>query len=170
MEWSIVPADARDTTTLAELHVESWRSAYRSILPAEFLAGPVVQNRTSLWRARMAAPHGDRRLVLKAASATAMLGFACVLLDEEPAWGPRLDNLHVKPHCKGLGIGTALFRASHHWVTETVGQDLMHLWVLEENHAARRFYERHGGTAHERHVVEVVAGVFVPEVRYVWHG
>jgi GNAT superfamily N-acetyltransferase len=168
MDWSIVPADVNDATTLAQLHVESWRDAYRSILPPDFLAGPIVEDRTSHWQARMNAPQRDRRLVLKAVTASAVLGFACVLVDEEPEWGPRLDNLHVKPHLKGLGIGSALFRASQRWVIDVARQELMHLWVLEENHAARRFYVRRGGSVQERQVVEIVAGVFVPELRYIW--
>jgi predicted N-acetyltransferase YhbS len=41
--------------------------------------------------------------------------------------GPQLDNLHVKPHLKGLGIGSALFRASHRWVIDVARQELMPL-------------------------------------------
>jgi GNAT superfamily N-acetyltransferase len=168
MDWSIVPADVNDATTLAELHVESWRDAYRSILPPDFLAGPIMEDRTHLWQARMIAPQRDRCSVLKAATASAVLGFACVLVDAEPEWGPRLDNLHVRPHLKGLGVGSALFRASQRWVVDVARQELMHLWVLEENHAARQFYGRHGGSVQERQIVEIVAGVFVPELRYSW--
>ena len=168
MDWSIVPADVNDATTLAELHIESWRNAYGSILPREFLAGRIVEDRTSLWQARMNDPNRDRRLVLKAVTASAVLGFACVLVDKDPEWGPRLDNLHVRPHLKGLGIGSSLFQASHRWVTDVARQELMHLWVLEENHAARRFYDRHGGSVQHRQVNELVPGIFVPELRYVW--
>ena len=168
MDWSIVPADSNDATTLAGLHVESWRTAYRSILPTAFLDGPLEENRTSLWQTRLTDAQTPRRLVLKAVAASEVLGFACVLVDEEPAWGPRLDNLHVRPHLKGLGIGSALFKASHSWVTDVARHDLMHLWVLEENHAARRFYDRHGGSVQERQVMEIAAGLFVPELRYIW--
>ena len=164
----IVPADAGDATALAELHVESWRNTYQSVLPAEFLAGPIVEDRMRIWQARMSDPRRDRRLVLKAMTETGMLGFACVLVDEDPDWGPRMDNLHVRPHVKGLGIGSALFSASRQWVTDVACQTVMHLWVLEENHAARRFYDRHGGSVEGRQILEIVAGVFVPELRYVW--
>ena len=79
--------------------------------------------------------------------------------------GAAFNNLHVRPHLKGLGIGSALFRTSHRWVIDVARQELMHLWVLEENHAARRFYDQHGGSVQERPVIEIVAGVFVLELR-----
>jgi GNAT superfamily N-acetyltransferase len=69
---------------------------------------------------------------------------------------------------KRTGIGSALFSASRQWVADVARQPLMHLWVLEENHAARRFYDRHGGAVEGRQMLEIVPGTFVPELRYVW--
>ena len=55
------------------------------------------------------------------------LGFVWVLLDEEPAWGVRLDNLHVNPQLKGTGIGYALFQAAREWTAQMMPDAAMHL-------------------------------------------
>ena len=44
----------------------------------------------------------------------------------------------------------------------------MHLTVIEGNVAARRFYDRQGGTVVERTTVEHAGGRTIDVVRYVW--
>ena len=39
------PATADDAALIAQLHIDSWRSAYRDILDAAYLAGPMGQRR-----------------------------------------------------------------------------------------------------------------------------
>jgi ribosomal protein S18 acetylase RimI-like enzyme len=165
---SISPARVEDADAIAALQIESWRSAYRGFLPDAFLDGPIVEDRLRLWRARLPAPAPERRLVLEAITNGALAGFVCVLLDAEPQWGALLDNLHVRPDLKGLGIGKQLFERARNWVGTVAPTARMHLTVIEENVAARRFYDRQGGTIVERKVVEVVRGTRLPVVRYSW--
>jgi GNAT superfamily N-acetyltransferase len=167
-EFELVSARVEDAAAIAALQTESWRDAYRGFLPDEFLAGPIEDNRNQLWQARLTSPGDDRRLVLKAVAGNEPVGFVCVLLDADPAWGPLLDNLHVRPAMKGLGIGWQLFQAARDWVIARAPLQPMHLWVIEGNAAARRFYDRQGGAIVERRIVEVTAGIMVPALRYVW--
>jgi hypothetical protein len=44
----------------------------------------------------------------------------------------------------------------------------MHLWVMEGNTAARRFYDRHGGSVAERTIADVGPGTALAVLRYVW--
>lgn len=60
---------------------------------------------------------------------------AGVLVGFAAATGVELDGLYVLPVESGAGIGSALLNA--------VG-DVRRLWVLEENHATREWYERRG--------------------------
>lgn len=168
MAFSILPACAGDAAAIAALHIESWRNAYRGLLPDEFLDGPVVQDRVDLWNARMPAPDPHRRLVLKAVSHEDLVGFVCVLLDADPSWGALLDNLHVKPGLKGKGIGHRLFQEARDWVAVAAPGQRLHLTVMEGNLAARRFYDRQGGTIAERTTIEVIPGTCLPIIRYVW--
>lgn len=165
---SIIPARVDDADAIAMLQIESWRSAYRGLLPDAFLDGPIVEDRLRLWRSRLRAPAPDRRLVVKARTDGALAGFVCVLLDAEPEWGPLLENLHVRPDLKGKGIGRRLFESARDWVGDVAPAERMHLTVIEGNVAARRFYDRQGGTIVERKIVEVVPGAWLPMLRYIW--
>lgn len=60
---------------------------------------------------------------------------AGVLVGFAAATDVELDGLYVLPHESGAGIGSALLKA--------VGE-VRRLWVLEDNHAARAWYERRG--------------------------
>ncbi|HSP70846.1 MAG TPA: GNAT family N-acetyltransferase [Gaiellaceae bacterium] len=61
------------------------------------------------------------------------LGFAAV----SPGW---LNGLYVRPEAWGTGVAARL----HERALAALGPGIARLWVLEENHRARRFYERRG--------------------------
>jgi len=50
------PIVALDATTIAYLHATSWRSAYRGILPDEYLEDDIEADRLTHWRCRLSAP------------------------------------------------------------------------------------------------------------------
>lgn len=167
MDCPITLAGPADADAIAALHAESWRNAYRGLVPDSYLDGPLVEERTAFWRARLAEAD-DGRHTVKAVMDDALVGFSCTLRDAEPEWGPLLDNLHVRPALKGRGIGARLLQTSREWVAQVAPGQTLHLWVIEGNTAARRFYDRQGGAVTGRQVNEMAPGVVVTAVRYVW--
>ncbi len=156
------PADA---DTLARLHAESWKTAYRGILPDAYLDHEVDADRLALWTARMPSL-GEGRAWL-AEQGEEPVGFVCVLPDKEATWGPLIDNLHVRPSRRGAGIGVVMLETVWQWLRER-GEQRVHLWVFEDNQAARRFYDRMGGKPVEWTLQMAPGGVQRAEVRYVW--
>jgi GNAT superfamily N-acetyltransferase len=159
-----------DAEALARLHVESWRSAYRGILPDAFLDGSLEENRLQLWRQRAALPSDQRPLVLTARLDAVLVGFACVFPGADGRWGALLDNLHVLPELRGQRIGARLFEMARRRPYAAGANGRLYLWVLEANAGARRFYERHGGVPADRIIADVATGIKAAEVRYVWFG
>ncbi|MDJ1132705.1 GNAT family N-acetyltransferase [Streptomyces iconiensis] len=92
--------------------------------------------------------------------------------EEGPPKGPGLPGedgelyaLYVRPDRIGTGTGRALMEAAL-VVAERRGHPRLTLWVLGDNHRARRFYEKAGfapdGVTH----TFVIAGASLPDVRY----
>lgn len=151
-----------DSAAITDLHVASWRDAYRDILPADFLAGPVEQNLAAHWQAAL----GDRRrttAVLVAIAARQMAGFAAVWREGDNC---HIDNLHVRPGLRGAGIGRALLGFAAQRMHDQ-GAETADLWVFAANQGALRFYLGLGGEVGPV-VLRETYGQRLPERRVHW--
>src|SRR4051794_37077654 len=54
-------ATESDAPGIADVHIRTWRDAYRNVLPASFLAGLSVENRERMWRDEISVLAKDRR-------------------------------------------------------------------------------------------------------------
>jgi GNAT superfamily N-acetyltransferase len=131
------------------------------------LDGPLLADRLAAWRGRFAAVNRTDQMVLVDEQAGQMQGFACAFLDADPDWGSLLDNLHVVPECKGRGLGRQLMAEVANRLLK-VDRTRLHLWAFEQNHAARRFYERLGGILTTSQAESAPDGKEVNVVRYCW--
>jgi GNAT superfamily N-acetyltransferase len=165
---TIRAAGLADAVAIAQLHTHSWQTAYRGILRDDFLGGPLAENRRMLWHTRLSDYKRADQFVLVDAQGGAIRGFACAFLDADPEWGCLVDNLHVIPDLKGQGLGRQLMTAVAQRVWLSNPSSRLHLWVYEQNLAARRFYERLGGVINERHAELALDGTQVNAIRYGW--
>ncbi len=165
---SLRAATAADSAAVAALHTASWRSTYRGILPDAYLDRAIAAERAQFWHERLAPPINGRQHVLLAEDDSALRGFVCVRLDDDPAWGACLENLHVQPDLRGQGLGRQLFAAAAGWVTLTEPGWPLHLWVFTANAATCGFYDRYGGVVIESHARTMPGGVTQPLLRYLW--
>ncbi|HPH19762.1 MAG TPA: GNAT family N-acetyltransferase, partial [Haliscomenobacter sp.] len=141
-------ASPQDEVAIAQLHAESWQKHYRGIFSDEYLDQLVVKERAEVWAERFAHPLETRHLIL-AENEGQLCGFACIELNEDPVFGTLLDNLHVSSDLQGQGIGAQLIhRAAQLAEVQHPGCGF-YLFVLEENHPARKFYEHLGAKNHE---------------------
>lgn len=167
--WDIRRATSDDVRTVATIHAESWRSAYRGSLSDEYLDERVFADRLSLWSEKLSSADSDSVLVLLASRDAEPIGFVCVILDEDQTWGALLDNLHVLPAWKGRGLGRRLMVEAARWVASRRPGSPLHLWVIEENEEARSFYERLAGRPLDRKLWIAPDGRGLGLVRYVWN-
>jgi ribosomal protein S18 acetylase RimI-like enzyme len=164
MDASVVVREARegDARPVAEVHVASWRAAYRGLLPDELLASLSVEERTERWQEWLRG--GVGMIVLERDEA--VMGFA--------AFGPARDGdadvgevyaIYLDPREWGRGSGRALMDAAVARLRES-GFDEAVLWVLETNERARRFYGAGGWRTDGATKVDIRRGFELPEVRY----
>ena len=161
-------ATPTDIDAIAKLHAESWRITYRGQYTDAFLDGPVYDDRLRVWRDRLTSPEPNQRTIVAEENGDALVGFACAFGDHDPRWGTLLDNIHVDPARKHSGIGTQLIREVSAWTRDQHPSSGLHLWVLEANAPARRFYERLGATNVERATSTPPGGGTVVSLRYAW--
>jgi GNAT superfamily N-acetyltransferase len=156
-----VPADL---DLIVSMHVRSWVSAYRGILPDRYLDHEIHAERAAHWAARMPELAGGAGRVVIAMHDDAAVGFTC-LIEPDADGSVLVDNLHALPGHKGLGTGTALLAEAMRWARER-GARQLHLSVLEDNAAAIGFYESRGWRREAREA-DHMAGIDLFALRYV---
>lgn len=168
MAFTVRPVRADDGPVLADLHVRSWRSAYRGILSDAFLDNDVVEERRTVWSARMVEWNPARSFAEIAEIDGMPGGFVCVMRDIGPEHGVLLDNLHVLPERRGGGIGRRLLVDAARWVADRCPGSPMYLTVYFANENARAFYGRMGGIASEPYDEREHDGRTHRVLRFIW--
>lgn len=150
-------ARTEDAASIAALHADSWRRHYRGAFADAYLDGDVPADRLSVWESRLA----DRTnsVTIVAEDDAGLVGFVHTVLDEDVRWGSLVDNLHVTHGRQRTGIGATLLTCAAEETIARAASRAMHLWVLEQNVAAQRFYLAMGGTPVETAPVPPPGGV-----------
>jgi len=167
-EAIVRPATVHDAAGIAHVHVESWRAAYKGIVPQDFLDAMSEERRTGQWADILT---GGTYRNWVAVRDGRVLGFAGTT-DPDAADAPdvapdgmELATIYVLREAWGTGVGRAL-------MDEVIAQHVadgtpeLVLWVFTENDRARRFYERAGWRADGTERNLAVRDAQLPMVRY----
>jgi ribosomal protein S18 acetylase RimI-like enzyme len=136
-------ATAADAPAIAEIHVATWRAAYRGLMPDDFLAALSVDERTQMWRNALSRPNPSRVTVAEFDGA---LGGFCVYGPTRDDWAPDVAEiyaLNIHPDRWRHGAGRALCEEAYGEAAAR-GHTSITLWVMVGNAPAQRFYERLG--------------------------
>ncbi|MBF9073863.1 GNAT family N-acetyltransferase [Streptacidiphilus fuscans] len=171
-------AAENDLAQVVRVRVDSWRAAYAGLVPPAYLDGLDPGAALPRMKEYLAAlPDRDHFLVVEAAlgaeDSAQVVGFVLAGPERpsvEVAGGRRggfgeVYALYVHPDAWFTGAGAGLLAAA----TEALAADgyaELTLWVLEENHQARRFYERHGWRPDGGRTDLQLAGAVLQELRY----
>ena len=145
--------------------METWRTAYRGLLPADFLDSLSESHYEERWQRTIAdqasgvyVAQDGREVVAFASGGRERAG--------EDGFGGELYAIYVLREAQGRGHGRALVRAVTAGLRE-IGLSDMIVWVLRDNSAARRFYERLGGV-YVREQAITIGSAALREVSYGW--
>jgi GNAT superfamily N-acetyltransferase len=158
-------AGAEDAAAIARVHVATWRTAYRGLLPDDFLAALDEAGYEERWRRTMTAWAGR---VYVAEDGRQIVGFASGGPERagEDGFSGELYAIYVLQDTQGRGHGRRLVQAVAHGLRDT-GIANMIVWVLRDNHKARHFYERLGGV-YVRSQPITIGSALLQEVSYGW--
>ncbi|MGC3874526.1 N-acetyltransferase family protein [Halomonas sp. GXIMD04776] len=139
----IEPATIEDARAIADIHIEAWRAAYRSIVSTDYLDTLSIEEKASVWRKAII---GGTPQLLVARIEDEIVGWI--------AFGPCRDegakddegeiwSLYVKPACWSKGARRQLWCQAREYLIAQ-GFKTVRLWVLADNAQAIGFYRAMG--------------------------
>lgn len=148
---SVRPALPDDAAGIARVQVVTWRTAYRSVLPAAVLDEWDADTAEALWRTAVTRPPTPAHGVLVALEQNTVVGFAAfgppeLTADERPdPAGPttEISTLLVEPRWGRRGHGSRLLAAVADLAASS-GAARLQAWLLEDDHVSTGFYESAG--------------------------
>lgn len=135
---------ARETDTLAVLHVTTWQEAYEGLLPEAYLASLAPRQRLPMWQRLLASP--SHAAVFVAELDDELVGFACGGASSDEDADESIGEMwmiYVRRACWGLQIGRGLHDAVLADLQQRGFQQAT-LWVMATNARTRGWYDRRG--------------------------
>lgn len=160
---SIRLAEARDAAAIARVHVQSWLTTYKGLVPEEYLASLNEAERVPLWQEWLTRDIS----VFVAENAGRIVGFAGGGPIREPhaVYDAELYAIYLLEEVQGRGIGKNLLSAVAEALVRKDHTSML-VWVLEQNPAVR-FYEKTGAKHLMSKHIEI-GGVSLSELALGW--
>ena len=160
-------ATMADVAAIARVHVESWRTTYKGLLPDDYLANLTYEQREPLWREILSKPVGHSLVYVAEDNAGNIVGFASGGPERsgDPVYTGEVYAIYLLESWQGQGIGRQLTITLVRQLIQRGFTSLL-IWVLADN-PSRRFYEALGGQP-VRERLEMTGGVELMDVAYGW--
>ncbi len=150
-------AAAADAPSIAQVHVESWKTTYRGILPDEYLDQLSVEQREQFWTSTLAASDSNSTTIVAIDEASSrVVGFACAGKERTGELGcdEELYAIYLLREAQRQKLGTLLLKE-----LAAIGFSVVAVWVLNAN-PARKFYEATGGRVLKEQSIELAGKAF----------
>ena len=145
MTIAIRPATGDDARAIATVRIDTWRTAYRGLVPDAYLDAMDVEQSVALWE-RVLGAQASAASVFVADDDGEVVGFAAANALPEPRHGldAELSAVYVRRAFQHAGIGRRLVDAVAR-AQRAHGAAGLIVWVIAGNKPARAFYEALGG-------------------------
>jgi GNAT superfamily N-acetyltransferase len=160
-------ATMADVAAIARVHVDSWRTTYKGLLPDDYLANLTYERREALWRRILSKPPGQDMVYMAEEPASGIVGFVSGGPERsgDPVYTGEVYAIYLLERWQGQGIGRQLLVTLVRQLVQR-GLTSLLIWVMADN-PSRRFYEALGGRP-VRKRLEMTGGVEVVDVAYGW--
>ncbi len=147
-----------DRFAISKVYEESWKYAYRGIVPQDYLESiPEGQ-----WASNIEQADRKNLVMFEDDKMIGTSSFGKSRVEEMNGFG-EIISLYFLPDYMRKGYGRLLLQAVVGELKK-MGFDKVFLWVLEENRNARYFYEKCGFTQTERCLFSDIGGKELKEV------
>lgn len=152
-----------DKFAISRIYEEGWRFAYKDIIPQDYLASIPSGH----W-----VPYLDKEGVhtLVFIENGIFVGTSSYCESRFSAFKGmgEIISIYFLPEHIGKGYGKKLLNTVIHELAKLGYRDIF-LWALEENHRARKFYERAGFILSGNYLDENIGGKKLREIQYCYH-
>ena len=140
----IRPVQPNDASTLARIHVDSWRAAYGGLVPDSFLQRFTYEWREEGFRQSLAANAEETYLIDEDEKAVGLLTLGPARdSDVDASLTGEIGGIYISPDYWRKGIGRKVTQEAE-TILKARGYQTIVLWVLADNQQARQFYEAVG--------------------------
>ena len=158
-------ATQEDAASIAKVHVDSWRTTYKGIIPQNFLDNLSYDKRTTLWENNLA--NSARSIYVAQTDEDEIIGF---VVGEKRDTNTEQDAtdlsaIYLFEQWQGKGVGKLLLKQMMLKFKEQ-GFNKVYVEVLADN-KARAFYKYYGAQ-YVKTITITFNGVPVDEDVYVW--
>ena len=140
MEIRIRKAELNDVQEIARIHVDSWKSAFHGLMPADYINSFTNASRIEEW---LSAISMNTESVAVAESGNKVVGFMSYFVSSENSETIELSKLYLCPGVYGQRLGSK-FLAHLEQEANALGIKTINLYVLDNNEVAIHFYSKHG--------------------------
>ena len=158
-----------DSLGIARVHTQTWQTTYRGIVPEDYLDALQVEERQKHWVSTLSTPAPDTfGYVAENEENSEIAGFihGGTTRNPELPYRGELYAIYILKDYQQHGLGRRLIQALVRDLLRA-GMPDMFLWVMEANHASRRFYAALGGHYIKTNTFEI-NGVPINECAYGW--
>ena len=156
-----------DAAAIARVHVDSWRTTYRGIVPQDFLAALSYERRGHMWRGILSPASGSSFVYVVEDPGGQIVGFVSggPTRDAAPDYSGELYAVYLLQDPQHHGLGRRLIGALVQRLIQAGMMSLL-VWVMADN-PARKFYEALGGQyVYDKRVS--IGNAQLVEVAYGW--
>lgn len=156
----ITPAD--DRMAISEIFEESWKYAYKDIIPQDYLNSIPK----GCWSSNLDNSNWKTLICISNGRIVGTSSVCKSRFEQFHDWG-EIISIYLLPDYMSKGYGKALMKSA---ISELKmqGFENIFLWVLEENIRARRFYEQFGFLLTDDFIENNIGGKDLREVRYIY--
>ncbi|MBO0603094.1 GNAT family N-acetyltransferase [Sporosarcina sp. E16_3] len=157
-------AEVEDVKGIAKVHVDSWRTTYKGIVPNTFLDNLSYGQRELTWKKGIK----ENNVYIAENEHGQVVGFSTggkERTGKYEAYTGELYAIYILKESQGKGIGRLLVQSV---VDDLIDKNFnsMLIWAIDENPACR-FYETLGGKKIDTDEIEI-EGKKLSEVAYGW--
>ncbi|SEH95787.1 L-amino acid N-acyltransferase YncA [Halobacillus karajensis] len=162
------PARFEDAETIAEIHVNSWKSTYEDLIDEQDLSNTTLEHRIALWETVLKTPlNGQIAFVIENGEGD-VVGFVSGGKERTKNYGydGEIYAIYLLDEYQGKGYGKEMLKVFSEGMVAAGYKSLL-VWVLTHNPSSQ-FYIKYGADPIEAEKVTIGQGTY-EETAYGWN-